>query len=207
MAYKFKINDLVRITVPITIGYAAFPIGTEARVKDYATRAGTRWPYRIEFTSNAAIETEVSEDEIEFVNQVQPAPKTYTYKKLVTNQGTWYIVEDNGGSHYTILDSNDSGRAAIIGSKHNKNLFVNCKEDTSWVHLPTGASQQGSNNSGLQQKINAQIGKLFRDPIPHRDVEITKPIIKPVPKCTCGCEKVYGPSYQGHSSWCDKKTA
>lgn len=137
MALKFKVGDLVKTTTTVGLDYQSFPIASEARVIAIIPRSGIPYPYLINliaFNRDVA----VMEKEIEFasgpISKVAPI-----YKKLVLPSGAWYVVEDNHGTHYTIMDTNDT--SIRHGVKHNKNMFVNCTEDTSFTYLPAGSGQ------------------------------------------------------------------
>jgi hypothetical protein len=136
MALKFKVGDLVKTTTTVGLDYQSFPIGSEAKVVGITPRSGIPYPYLIELTQFNR-EVVVMEKEIEFANGPisKPAP---IYKKLTLPSGVWYVVQDDGGTHYTIVDTNDTSMRSF---KHNKNLFVNCTEDKSYVYLPAGSGQ------------------------------------------------------------------
>jgi hypothetical protein len=132
MSLKYKVGDLVRTTTTVSLGYQSFPIGSEATVHSLIPRASTPYPYMIMLTQYQR-EVAVAENEIEFVNAIaskaKPAP---IYRKFIGNSkaANWYIVEDNHGTHFIIIDTSDA--LVRVGSKHNKDMFVHFKEDTSF---------------------------------------------------------------------------
>ncbi len=127
MALKFKVGDLVKTTTTVGLDYQSFPVDSEARVVAIIPRSGIPYPYMINLTAFNR-DVVVMEREIEFANGPNTLPKTPPiYRKLVSPSGIFYIVEDNHGTHYTIIDTDDS--ILSKGTRHNKNMFVNCVED------------------------------------------------------------------------------
>lgn len=197
MALKFKIGDLVKTTSTVGLDFQSFPIGSEATVKELVPRSGIAYPYivhLIQYNRDVA----VMEKEIDFVNQpTQAAKAPPIYKKFIgqSHAAHWYIVEDNHGTHYTVLDTSDHN--VIKGQKYNKQLFVNFREDTNFV--PTNAGKPAVNLF----KSMPSIKDLLDDTLPlgQGNQVQTKPSI-----CTCGAEKTYGPNTK-HSTWCDKKVS
>jgi hypothetical protein len=179
MSLKFKVGDLVKTTVTVGLDYQSFPVDSEARVVAIIPRSGIPYPYMINLTQFNR-DVVVMEREIEFAN----GPAT------ITKTPPSYFVEDNHGTHYTIIDTDDRG--VTKGIKHNKNLFSNCTVDTSYVHRQ---ATQGSVNRWI-------IKDLIDDTrLPQGQGNQATANV-----CTCGAEKVSGPAGK-HSSWCDKKVS
>lgn len=191
MALKFKVGDLVKTLVEVGLNYATFPADTEATVKELIPRAGIGYPYIITLTKFGK-DVAVMEKEIEFANGPLPKPTTLpTYHKLVSASGTYCVVQDNHGTHYLVLDTNDNN--IVPNHKYNKNLFVNFTEDKAYVHTTTRQSMFGGwsvkdlmDDTTLPQGQGNQVQ--------------AKPNV-----CTCGVEKACGPSGR-HSAWCDKES-
>jgi len=177
MALKFKIGDLVKTTATVGLDFQAFPIGSEATIKELIPRAGIGYPYIIHLTQYNR-DVAVMEKEIEFVNPpTQTHQRPPIYKKLIgqSSAAHWYIVEDNHGTHYTVIDTSDAH--VRIGSKHNKDLFANFKEDANFIPnkvtnnnifggqsikdidtLPTGQGNQQTITTGCQHQWQAYTG-------------------------------------------------